>query len=414
LQYVAHVQKLRLLDTGHPYSEITPLLAVIRHFLIAATIASLLSACSDGPGAVPEAMQGLRVTTLRVQSQLNTSTIELYGQLVAENPTLIKPLIDGARIEAVLVEEGQSVVAGQALVKLDTRSLVSEQQQQRQARIRLQAQALASTAQLQQSESKVLQSLDELKRYREVADSGAVSKLDLIAREQTYAQARAERDGAMRNVNAAQAELRQAEALETLANERFKDGVIRAPFAGIISARRAEVGAITSTADDPLFVLASNEDREFEAYADTAILQQLKRGDKADIRLSGMNTALSGRIRSLDQSVSNQNQRARIRISMTETSNAPLGNTGQVRISLQSKTGITVPASALQFDPRPWVFIVDKNLRLSQRYISLAPNSLEVIAGLKEGEVIVRSAGALLTAGQNVQPVSTTDKVKSK
>jgi HlyD family secretion protein len=160
--------------------------------------------------------------------------------------------------------------------------------------------------------------------------------------------------------------------------------------------------------------LATQKDREFEAYADAAILQQLKRGDKADIRLSGMNTTLPGRIRSLDRSVSNQNQRARIRISVADISNAPLGITGQVRIALQSKSGIAVPASALQFDPRPWVFIVDKNLRLSKRYISLAPNSLDVIAGLKEGEIIVRSAGALLTAGQSVQPVSAYDTVASK
>jgi HlyD family secretion protein len=184
------------------------LLAAIRPFFIAILFTSLLSACSDGPGPVPEAMPGLRVTTLRVQSQLNTSTIELYGQLVAENPALIKPLIDGARIESVLVEEGQSVVAGQALVKLDTRSLMSEQQQQRQVRIRLQSLALSSASQLQQSESKLLQSLDELKRYREVADSGAISKLDLVAREQAYAQARAERDAAMRNLGASQAELK--------------------------------------------------------------------------------------------------------------------------------------------------------------------------------------------------------------
>jgi HlyD family secretion protein len=373
-----------------------------------------LVACSNNTNTNAETSSTLKVSALRVQSQSSAAKIELYGQLVAKRQVLIKPLIDGARIESVLIEEGQNVTAGQALLKLDTRSLVSDQQQQLQQRVRAQALAQSSAAQLAQSESRLAQSFDELSRYRSVANTGAVSPLELNTREKNHAQLRAERDSAARNLAAAQAELGQADAAANFANERFKDGIIRAPFAGVISERRAEIGALTNMSDAALFTLAASNDREFEAFADAGLLQQLAIGDTAEIRLPNINKPFSGKIRTLDRVVSSDNQRGRIRISINELTDFPLGHPGQVSIKLGTKTGIILPASALQFDPAPWVFVVDKKQRLSKRQISLLPNTMQVISGLNDGEIVVRSAASLLSAGQMVEPIIVNEKGLAK
>lgn len=378
----------------------------------ALAVLALLAACSDEPAPMPQGPGAMRVQVLKAEPAQATARFELAGRIVAREPVLIHAVHDGLRVERVFVDAGQAVAAGQPLVQLDARGLRAELQQARQARQRAAAQQAAAQAQAAQAESRLRSAEDEARRYGGVAASGAVSELDVRARRTALEQVQAEREAAAQALAAAQAELAAAEAALRLAGEREGDGLLRAPVAGVVSERRVEVGTVVDAAAGPLFRLARAGDREFEAFVDSSRLAGLRAGDAAEVLLITNGAAtpqrVAGRVRSIDTALADDSRRGRIRVALPGDAGAApplLGSAATAIVQGAALTGVRLPASALQFDPEPWVYVVDEAGRVARRRVALSGDSSVVTEGLTGGETVVRAAAALLSPGQVVEPL---------
>nr|WP_315487941.1 efflux RND transporter periplasmic adaptor subunit [uncultured Rhodoferax sp.] len=203
-----------------------------------------------------------------------------------------------ARIEAILVREGDTVQAGQVLVRLRDDEATANLAQARAAvaeargRMRLLAtvQEPVSTQQLAQARAAHTLALRELERARDLLKQGFVSQsrvddaqrsADASAAGLRAAGAQAAGNGANgAEATLAQSRLEQALAAEKAAATRLDQLSLRAPAAGTIISRAADPGD-TAQIGRALLTLVSGEETRIQASVDEKNLGYLKLGQTA-------------------------------------------------------------------------------------------------------------------------------------
>lgn len=203
-----------------------------------------------------------------------------------------------ARIEAILVREGDTVQAGQVLVRLRDDEATANLAQARAAvaeargRMRLLAtvQEPVSTQQLAQAQAAHTLALRELERARDLLKQGFVSQsrvddaqrsADASAAGLRAAGAQAAGNGANgAEATLAQSRLEQALAAEKAAATRLDQLSLRAPAAGTIISRAADPGD-TAQIGRALLTLVSGEETRIQASVDEKNLGYLKLGQTA-------------------------------------------------------------------------------------------------------------------------------------
>ena len=203
-----------------------------------------------------------------------------------------------ARIEAILVREGNTVQAGQVLVRLRDDEATANLAQARasvaeaRGRMRLLAtvQEPVSTQQLAQAQAAHTQALRELERARDLLKQGFVSQsrvddaqrsADASTAGLRAAAAQAAGNGASgAEATLAQSRLEQALAAEKAAATRLDQLSLRAPAAGTIISRAADPGD-TAQMGRTLLTLVSGEETRIQASVDEKNLGYLKLGQTA-------------------------------------------------------------------------------------------------------------------------------------
>ncbi len=163
----------------------------------------------------------------------------LSGTLRADNQVVIYPEFSG-RIAEVLVDNGDEVVTGQPLARLDD-AQVRERVRQAEAGHRI------AQARLRQAEARLAEANAQARRSKELNERNLVSDLE-------YETLSAQRDSASADVDLAQAELEQAAATLAERTDLLGRAIMRAPVDGMIGSRRVEVGMQVSSST-PLFTL---------------------------------------------------------------------------------------------------------------------------------------------------------------
>jgi HlyD family secretion protein len=164
------------------------------------------------------------------------------GYLVARRKAVVSAKIQG-RLAELLVDEGSSVAAGQVIARLDNADL--------------QAQVEVARAGVQQATADLAEKQRQLRLTQGLAIDGVVSQDQLQA--------------AMSRVRVAEAALSQSKASLSLAEANFENTVIRAPFAGVVVKKMAEVGE--SVAPIPPGVNLSTSAGAIVGIADMATLE---------------------------------------------------------------------------------------------------------------------------------------------
>jgi HlyD family secretion protein len=226
-------------------------------------VAGALAACTDEPAPDPAATAPAASSTFAASAK---GRIDIEGgviRLAAQREGLI---------EKVLVEEGDSVMAGQALATL-------ADEQVRRAAI----QARAESAQ-------ALAALPGIK-VRLVAAQREARRLEPLVGDQTVAGQ--EFDSARDQVQSLQAELQASRAATRVAAARVKvaeyeieQRVVRAPLAGKIVRRQARPGdGVSVSTMTPLFLFAPNTPRIVRAELEERFLPWVKPGQRAEVVL---------------------------------------------------------------------------------------------------------------------------------
>lgn len=362
-----------------------------RLLVLAAALA--IAACGSGePDPAAAARPSLVVTTTLPEMREVDRALTASGSVAAWQEMSLGVELTGIRAAEVLVEVGDQVTAGQPLVRLDTRTL---EVQARQAEAGV-AQARASLE---------LARANAARGERLVAD-GLISSSD--------------RDELRATLINAEAQLSTAEANRDAARLNLGYATLRAPDAGVISARSVQPGQVVSASTELLRMIRQGR-LEWQAELVEGDLSRVREGTLVELT-SPRGNRIAGRVRAVSPSVDPATRTGLIYADLTEPGDLRAGMFAQGRILLGAVPATVLPRDAIIFrDGIPYVFVAREldsaqtdgaTFNVEQRRIATGIQQgdvTEVSSGLTASErVVVRGAG-FLSDGDLVRQVNADD-----
>jgi HlyD family secretion protein len=306
--------------------------------------------------------------------------VSASGPLAAKRDQPIGIAGQGGRVIRVVVDAGSWVRAGQVLAVVD-RSVQAEQAAQLAAQIEA-ARANAALAQSNYERAIALQG------------RGFVSKAEIDAK-------KAARDAANAQVRVAQA---------TLAATRAQIGQLNviAPAAGLILARNVEIGQIVSPGSGALFRLAEGGQMEMRAQLAQQDLAFVHVGMPAQVTPVGSQTSITGSVWQVAPVIDPQSRLGQVRISIPYTSDVKPGGFAEAKITAGATTAPVLPQSAVLSDDKGnYVYVVTGKNQVERRNIQIGTVNeagVTIASGLNGTEPVVLSAGPFLNPGQKINP----------
>ena len=207
----------------------------------------------------------------------------------------------------------------------------------------------------------------------------------------------------------AQAAVSQAEANLAKAREQLSYAVLKADFAGVITATYAEIGQMVSPGQ-PIVALAEPTKRDAVVDAPEAVADSIYAGQQFVVSLEvDPKRLLTGAVREIAPEADAMTRTRRVKI---ELNNPPpgfrLGATIAAQMVADPDAFVRLPDSALlQEGEKTSVFVVDpKTFSVSLRDIEVAPDRAGrwiVRGGLNAGERVVTAGVHRLKSGQIVR-----------
>ncbi|MBP8149618.1 MAG: efflux RND transporter periplasmic adaptor subunit [Limnohabitans sp.] len=322
----------------------------------------------------------LTVTVAAPQVANMAQKISANGNLAAWQEAVVGTEANGLKITEVRVNVGDRVQRGDVLAVLQADSLRAELAQ---------AEGLLAEAAASAQEAKA-----QAERARSLQQQGFFSAAQL-------SQAVAAEASSV-------ARVQSARALVQLQNVRLSQTQVRAPDAGVISARQATVGSVVGAGTE-LFRLIRQGRIEWRAEVTAAEIGRIQVGAPVQIKAAS-GQLLQGKVRMVAPSVDAQTRNALVYVDLpAQTGSARAGMYAQGEIALGQSQALTVPQTALVVrDGFSYVYTVGTDQKVSQLKVQTGRQSagrVEVTSGLKGDARVVASGGAFLNHGDTVRVV---------
>lgn len=341
--------------------------------LVPAALALAVAACGGEPAA-PALPPLPELETVTPQSGEGVRTRTWDGVVEAVQQATLDAQTAG-RVTVVNVDVNDAVGAGQVLLRLTA--------------VEQQAGANTARAQLQAAEAMAAEAESNYRRYAALSEGQFVSRAQLD-------QARAARDSSVAARNAARAQLAQA-------GQQAEYTVVRAPFAGIVSARMVEPGESVAPGQPLLSVHAPGALR---------IEVQVPQSEAAAIRAANRARVVLGDGRGVEAATVTvfpaadpATHSVGVRVHLPDLADPPTpGTTAKVVFPIAGGVGalaVRVPrAAVVQRGEVSGVYVLAGD-RLSLRQVRLGQrlgDEVEVVSGLGEDEQVVTDPVAALQA----------------
>lgn len=347
----------------------------VSHRLIRAVAAgvactALLAACGRGSDAPPEPQASLTVTAGQIESRSIVLDVVASGSVAAWEEMSLGVEVAGHRIERVLVEVGDRVHKGQPLLQLDTRTLQVDLRRAEAAYSQARANLDLATASATRGEQLLARQLISQSNFDELRSARA----------------------------AAEAQLQSAAAERDAARLRLSYATLRAPDAGIISARVAQPGQIVASGVELLRLIRQGR-LEWRAELAEADLVRVTPGARVWVRAPD-GTDVAGQVRAISPALDTASRTALVYADLPNPGALRAGTFAEGRIALGNVDARVVPREAVVVrDGYSYVFVLGADSRVSQRRIETAPAVADVVpvrSGIKDDErFVVRGAGFL-------------------
>lgn len=339
-----------------------------------------------GDGAVhTEVASAQAVSAITVETQSFNAVISLSGEARPVRDIQVAAPATGVRILEILVDEGDTVRAGQAMARLDTNLA--------------QAQIRAAQASVAEAQSAAVRARGEYERAESIRDSGALSTEAIEGR----------RSAAI----AADARLAAARAQAQEVNARLGGGFVRAPASGLVISRTAEIGR--DVQGQVLFRIAADNRLEVAARVAEADALALQEGQGAVFTLVDGST-VQATLRRAPASIDSRTRTGEALFALPQNTRVRAGMYLRGEAQLAARDVIAVPQSSVLYDSgQAYVLVIAQTRRDGQEQpvltaeranVSLgarAGESVEVLGGLSTGQRIVGSGAAFLQSGEEVR-----------
>jgi HlyD family secretion protein len=190
------------------------------------------------------------------------------------------------RLAEVRVDEGDKVLKGQLLARMDTRTLEAQRAQAEAEVLRAKENFAAAEANVQLRQSEQLLANQELKRTQELYKRGFASGQLIDQQQARQNTGNAAVTAAQAQVNSAKATIGAAQAQVAQLTSEI-DSSLRAPIDGIIQLRLAEPGEVLGAGGRVLLLIDPN-DQYMNLYLPASVTGRLTVGSDARILLDAL------------------------------------------------------------------------------------------------------------------------------
>lgn len=211
--------------------------------------------------------------------------------------------------------------------------------------------------------------------------------------------------------NAAQSEFVASKARVAAAKQQLERTEVRAPFHGVVSARKASAGDTAQMGKELIQVIDPSSMR-FEGQVSADQMNVVKVGQRVNFRINGMSQAdkqlsSSGIVKRIDGAANPITRQVSVIVELSGKDRPPVvGLYAEGMIETQTKPAVMVSDNSLRREgDKVFVWVLDNNT-LSKRSIEIngrdsRSGNWVVKAGLNAGEKVLRKDGSALKEGQS-------------
>jgi RND family efflux transporter MFP subunit len=335
------------------------------------------------------------------------AVLQATGYVTARREATVSAQITGT-LTQVMIEEGEHVEQGQVLALLEDTA-------QKAALAQASAQLQAAQAQLAQSVATLAQNRRDLKRAEDLVGRKLVSQQAVeVARTQVETQ-QAGVESQRRQVDLARAGVEGAQV-------QLNYCTVRAPFAGVVIAKAAQVGEIVSPFSagggftrTGIGTIVDMDSLEIEVDVNESYINRVVAGQKIEAVLDAYpDWKIPGHVIAIIPTADRSKATVKVRVAM-DVKDARIVPDMGVRVSFleESKPGAEAPPppkgvlvpdkSIVQRDGRSVVFAIDGDrARLQVVTAGQTMGDLRLVEGIAAGTRVVRAPPAGMTDGVRV------------
>jgi HlyD family secretion protein len=355
--------------------------------------------------AAPE-LPAISVST--VEPRLLRERVIASGLVAAVEEVQVQPLVEGQPIDELLADVGDRVEAGQVLARLSGSTLELELSQLRANEAAARAGLAQAEASLAQAEANAAESERQAARNAELAEQGTVPQ---ATADQTRAAAEAARASvrvAEQGIASARAQAELVAAQIANAELQLARAEVKAPVAGLVVARNAQVGAISTAAGAAMFTIVRDGAMELRAEVSEQDLLKLAPGQPARLQASAGAAPLAGEVRLVEPAIDPETRLGTARIWIEDAGRVVEGMFLSAEIVVSEGEVLAVPATALGSGAEGAFVMRVRDGVVEQ--VAVVPGTRDddlvgITEGLAPGEVVVTRAAAFVRPGDRINPV---------
>jgi HlyD family secretion protein len=362
-------------------------------------------ASAEAPAIALPAISVVEVRRASLRDRIMAS-----GLVDAVEEVQVQPLVEGQPIDALLADVGDRVEAGQVLARLSTATLELQLSQLAANRASVQAQIAQAEASLAQATANADEAERVAARNARLAEDGTVPRAQADQSEAAALSARAAVDVARQGVEAARAQRELVEAQIANAELQLSRAEVKAPVAGLVVARNAQVGAIASGAGPALFTIVRDGAMELRAELAEQDLLRVRPGQRVTMTGIGWPAPVEGTVRLVEPAIDRQSRLGFARIDIPAGAEAVKGMFLTAEILVAEEEQLAVPVTAIGSEPGGGASVMRVGAdgvveRVAVRTGIRDGATIGILEGLAEGDRVVAKAGAFVRDGDRVNPV---------
>lgn len=374
--------------------------------LLTIPVVLILAGCGEaGRDAKPTAAAApIAVTTVTAALQQWPAVYETTGTVRARTSVVIAARMMGY-VREVKVREGDHVREGQLLVTLDARDLNASSGHAAAALDEVRSAIPVADSAERAAQVNLELAQTTFKRMQELLSKRSISSQEFDEASAKLKAAQAERDMAHARRTQVDSQAARVQQEVRAAGVARSYAEIMAPFAGVVTVKSVEPGAM-AVPGAPLLTLEREGTYRLEAAVEESRLAAIRVGQHVSVMLDGAERPTEAQVSEIVPVVDAMSRSYTVKIDLPARASLRSGLFGRASFEMGSRSSLAIPAAAVKENGQlQWVLIADNGIART-RLITVGKKSkdqIEVLSGLTAGEMVIFPVPSNLTDGAPVR-----------
>ena len=353
----------------------------MRALAVAVAVLAISPACKKpgddaSSGSTKPSAPPIKVAVLAAAEAPAPEVLTLTGMVAADQRSDVTADTQGKVIN-VMIERGQRVKSGQAVVQLDVRSAALS--------------AKEAAANLAGARAQKELADEECERTKTLLAKGAITQ--------------SEYDRQMTQCRAAQEEVSATQARTEMMAKTVADGLVRAPFDGVVAERDVSPGEWVQPGK-PLFTLVKDDPLKIELSVPEAAVTAIKQGERVEVvAVAHEDKTYGAEVTRIGAEIG-KTRSLIVEAQLDKGSDLVPGMFAEAHVVIGQTPRVVLPDKAVVKRGKQWHAFVVKNGEAEDRIVQLgtppATGQVTIVQGVVKGEQVVASIPAALEDGSKV------------